>query len=208
MEAHTQAPRSSNSTAAQSRAKTRFRVYATAVVVALAGVGGVFLWWLWSPGELPDLGDPFDLARARQPIVIPDGDNAYAAYAEARIKLEDMPELIGDAAWAANEDALRWSKVDLGVRERLEQDRAALEIWREGSERPDALFHQPGDYSVDTLLGLMQEVYFHNALAARRRLAAGGAREDGRGVGLVPGDVAFEPNGGEACRSGRAAVRR
>ena len=44
-------------------------------------VGGVFVWRLRSPGELPDLGDPFDLARARQPIVIPDRDNAYAAYA-------------------------------------------------------------------------------------------------------------------------------
>ena len=98
--------------------------------------------------------------------MIPDGENAYVAYAQARIKLADMPDLIGEALWDANEDALTWSKVDSGVRERLERDRAALEMWREGSERPDALYHQPADYSVDTLLGLMQEVHFHNAFAA------------------------------------------
>ncbi len=146
---------------------TRFRVYATAVVVALAAVGGVFVWRLRSPGELPDLGDPFDVAEARKPVVIPDRDNAYKAYAEARIRLADMPDALGDAAWDFNEDRLlHWSKAKPEVREWLEQNRWALEIWREGSERRDALYHQPGEYSVDTLLGLMQEVFIHNALAA------------------------------------------
>ncbi len=145
---------------------TRFRVCATAVVVALAAIGGIFWWQLRSPGELPDLGDPFDVAVARQPVVIADRDNAYAAYAEARIRLADMPDAIGDAAWDHHEDRLHWSKAKPEAREWLEQNRWALEIWREGSERRDALYHQPGEYSVDTLLGLMQEVYFHNALAA------------------------------------------
>ena len=34
---------------------------ATAVVFALATLCGIFVWRLRSPGELPDLGDPFDL---------------------------------------------------------------------------------------------------------------------------------------------------
>ena len=149
---------------------TRFRLSAAAVVIALATVLGIFVWKLRSTGELPDLGDPFDVTLARQPIVISDRDNAYAAYAEARIRLADAPEELGDAvrgaAWGANEDGLRWSKVKPGVREFLEEFRWALEIWREGSERADALYHQPGEYSADTVLGLMTEVFSHNALAA------------------------------------------
>ena len=59
-----------------------------------------------------------------------------------------------------------WSKAKPDIRKVQEEFRPALEIWREGSERPDALYHQPGDYSVATILRLMQEVYIHNALAA------------------------------------------
>jgi hypothetical protein len=144
----------------------RFRLVASAVVIALATLVGIFVWRLRSEGELPDLGDPFDVTLARQPVVIPDRDNAFAAYANARIRLVDMPEALGDAARKADENALRWSKAKPDIRKFQEESRPALEIWREGSERSDALYHQPGDYSVATILSLMQEVYFHNALAA------------------------------------------
>ena len=146
---------------------TKFRAATTAVVFALATLCGIFVWRLRSPGELPDLGDPFDLERARQPIVIADQDNAYAAYAEARIDLAKAPDDdVWQAASNADEEALRWSKARPEVRDWHEQNRWALLIWREGSERRDALYHQPGEYSFGTLLGLMQEVYIHNALAA------------------------------------------
>jgi hypothetical protein len=145
---------------------TRFRLVAAAVVVAVATVFGIFVWKLRSPGELPDLGDPFDVTEARRPVVISDRDNAYAAYAEARIRLVDVPDGFWETAWGANEDGLQWSKAKPGVRELLEECRSALEIWREGSERSDALYHQPGEYSVQTILTLMQEVFVHSALAA------------------------------------------
>ncbi len=48
-----------------------------------------------------------------------------------------------EAAWKGDEDALTWSKSKPGIRELLEKYRWALEIWREGSERSDALYHQP-----------------------------------------------------------------
>src|ERR1700677_1900586 len=82
---------------------TRFRLVASVVVVALVTFGGIFVWKLRSPGELPDLGDPFDVTAARQPVVILDRDNAFAAYAEARIRLVDVPDGLWEAAWGANE---------------------------------------------------------------------------------------------------------
>jgi hypothetical protein len=148
------------------RVFTRFRAASWAVGIALATIFGMFLWRLWSPGEVPDLGDPFDVELARKPVVIADGDNAYAAYAQARIDLSKLPDNVGDAAWKADEGGVRWSKAKAEVRAFHEQNRPALELWRQGSERPDALYHQPADFRFGTLLGLMQEVYIHNAFAA------------------------------------------
>jgi len=145
---------------------TRFRALTLAVVSALAMLAGISVWRMRSLSDLPDVGDPFDVALARQPVEIPDRDNAYVAYAKARIKREEAPSDFYDAAWEAREDALTWSKAKPGVRALEERNRAALEIWREGSERPDALSHQPGETSFDTLLGHMQEVFVHSAMAA------------------------------------------
>ena len=43
----------------------RFRLFALAVVIALATLVGIFVWRLRTEGELPDLGDPFDVTLAR-----------------------------------------------------------------------------------------------------------------------------------------------
>jgi hypothetical protein len=64
---------------------TRFRVFALGVVSLLALLAGITVWRMRDLGDLPDLGDPFDLALARRPVVIANGDNAYEAYARARI---------------------------------------------------------------------------------------------------------------------------
>jgi hypothetical protein len=119
-------------------------------------------------GDLPDVGDPFDLALARRPVVIADGDNAYEAYARARLTPSQTPAAVWDAAWNAREGKapLKWSTAKPEVRAFLEKNRAALEIWREGSDRPDALYHQPADLNVGTLLTLVQEALLHAAMAA------------------------------------------
>ncbi len=85
---------------------TQFRVLAFAVVSALAMLAGISVWRIRSMGDLPDVGDPFDVALARQPVEIPDRDNAYVAYAKARIKRDEAPSEFYDAAWEAREDAL------------------------------------------------------------------------------------------------------
>ncbi len=145
---------------------TRFRALTLAVMSALAMLAGMSVWRMRSLGDLPDVGDPFDVALARQPVEIPDRDNAYKVYANALVKAEEAPSELLDAVWEAREDALTWSKAKPGVRALEEKNRAALEIWRQASERPDSLLHQPGETSVDTILNLMQEVFLHSAWAA------------------------------------------
>ena len=46
--------------------------------------------------------------------------------------------------------ASTWSSADEKVRDYLEKNRPALEMWREGTERPDAIYHQPGETTADT----------------------------------------------------------
>jgi hypothetical protein len=144
----------------------RFRVATLAVVGLLALITGISVWRMRNADELPDVGDPFDVALALRPVEIPDRDNAYAAYAEARIALSNAPTEFWDAYWKTQTDNLIWSKAKPAVRLFLEKNRYALEIWREGSERPDALYHQPSELAFDTTLPLLQEVFLHSGMAA------------------------------------------
>ena len=123
---------------------TRFRVVALAVVGLLAFVACVSIWRMRSADELPDIGDPFDVALALRPILIPDGDNAFSAYAQARTVSGAEPgALAGDLEMPDRcidmvEGETRAPCVSAS-------NRAALQIWRDGSERPDALYHQPSE---------------------------------------------------------------
>jgi hypothetical protein len=145
---------------------TRFRVVALAVVGLLALVAGISVWRMRSTDELPDVGDPFDVTLARRPIVISDRDNAYAAYAEARIALAGVPAEFWEATWKCQIDAVTWSMAKSEIRAFQENNRYALDVWREGSERADALYHQPAEMAFDTTLPLLQEVFLHSGLAA------------------------------------------
>jgi hypothetical protein len=83
---------------------------------------------LWHARELPDVGEPFDVALATRPIVIADTDNAFVAYAEAHKKIvETGPDLLGFLL-DANGEELVWSKLDPRRREFAEKNRAALAL--------------------------------------------------------------------------------
>jgi hypothetical protein len=120
----------------------------------LAAVLGVSIWGVRSLGGLPDIGDPFDVAAARRPIAIADEDNAYVAYAAADAGGFRFPAALAKVDFKA----LTWSEAGPDVRAFLDQKRSVLEIWRQGSERPDALYHQPGAGAVDTLLPVSQDM--------------------------------------------------
>ena len=52
------------------------------------------------------------------------------------------------------------------VRDYLETNRPALEKWREGTERPEALYHQSGEITVDTFLPMAQHLGTFGRLAS------------------------------------------
>ncbi len=139
----------------------RGRLLALGVVVGLALVLGCSIWQVRSLGGLPDVGDPFDVGAARRPVVVPDEENAYVVYAGAHKGHFQFPAGLAKIDFKA----LSWSKAGQPVREFVEQKRPALERWREGSERPEALYHQPEEIAVDTLLGLVQDMRYLSQLA-------------------------------------------
>lgn len=132
----------------------RFGLMAGTVVIGLVLLASAAIWRLRSVSGIPDVGDPFDVAAARRSIDLPDEDNAYALYAEARGKFTRVPASMAKVELAG----LAWSKAGEAVRDYLEQNRAAMDLWRRGSERPDALYHQPGELEIDTLLPLVQDM--------------------------------------------------
>ena len=144
---------------------TRFRVATAAILSALLVLAGISIWRMWSLGDLPDIGDPFDVEQARQAIKIPDADNAFEAYAKASLIPGDAPPEF----WAERsnkDDALRWSTAKPASVAYLEKHRRVLEIWRLGSERSDCLPHQPGELSVATPINFVPESMVHAAMAA------------------------------------------
>jgi hypothetical protein len=136
-------------------------------LILLGFTGGcltLFLVWMWrvrSLDGLPDVGDPFDVAEALRPIEISDEDNAYVAYSEARRLLTRMTGAVWQVAWVK----VTWSAAGPEVRAYLEANRPALEAWRAGTERPDALYHQPGTLAFDTLLPVVQDLRMLGRLA-------------------------------------------
>ncbi len=123
-------------------------------VVACIGVPAIWIGGARSLEGLPDVGDPFDVALARQPVEIPDDDNAYTFYSPARRLLTRYPDALRKVDWAQ----LSWPTVGNGVRDYLEENRPAIEAWREGTDRPDALYHQPGEMAIDTILPVVQDL--------------------------------------------------
>jgi hypothetical protein len=134
----------------------RGRPLAAAVLLGLAAIAGTSIWQLRSTDGIPDVGDPFDVAAALRPIPIADEDNAYVLYGEAKARFVRVPASLSRVIPTLQ--TLTWTKAGPTVRDYLEQNRAALEAWREGSERPEALYHQPGELAFDTLLPLVQDM--------------------------------------------------
>ncbi len=135
-----------------------------AVAFGLAATMGVSIWRLRSVDGIPDVGDPFDVAAALQPIAIADDENAYILYAEAKAQFVRVPHAM--SRLIPTFKTLTWSTASPAIRDYLEQNRAAMEAWRRGSERTEAIYHQPGEIAMDTLLPLVQDMRTIVALGA------------------------------------------
>jgi hypothetical protein len=161
---------------ARGRNLTRYRFFALTVLAALVTMAGISMWRMRSLDDLPDVGDPFDVAQAVRPISVRDEDNAYVSYIAARRKLT-MLTLATDRLMRKTNT---WSSADQKVRDYLEQNRPALEIWREGTERREALYHQAGETATDTTLPMAQHLRTFSQLAGLEgsRLEEQGAMEE------------------------------
>ena len=107
------------------------------ISVGLIALVCITLWKMRSEDELPDIGDPFDVPVALRPVDLPDEQNAYAVYATAHAGPVVLP---ADWTFAWRDfKAMTWSSSGEAVRAFVDQKRMALEKWRVGSERPDAL---------------------------------------------------------------------
>ncbi|MFI5456811.1 MAG: hypothetical protein ACHRXM_15295 [Isosphaerales bacterium] len=126
----------------------RGRLLSLALAAGFIAVLFIWIWGVRNLDGLPDVGDPFDVAEARRPIVLSDDDNAYVAYADAKRKLSTFTR----AFWRVDLATLTWSKSGDVVRDFVEKNHPALLTWREGSERPHELSTQPGELAIDTIL--------------------------------------------------------
>jgi hypothetical protein len=157
----------------------RGRVLGLGVLAALLAVLVIWIWGTRNLDGLPDVGDPFDVAAARRPIDIPDSDNAYVLYVEAKGAMSKPTPALSRVSF----DELTWAKAGDNVRDFVDKNRPALDLWREGSERPAAIYNQPGNLAIDTLLDVPSR--------------PGGNARHGQG----------HPNAGRAIRLARANRR-
>jgi hypothetical protein len=111
--------------------------------------------------ELPDVGDPVDLYALAQPVLIADDENAYVRYNEAHAKLGKATR----GVLTALQNTPAWSRSGPDLKVFLKQNRPALLLWREGTDRPDALYHQTAQTALDTLLPLAQDISLLGRLA-------------------------------------------
>jgi hypothetical protein len=91
---------------------------------------------------LPDIPDPFDAQQFGRIDVAPP-DNAYELYEAAAAGLSHMSQPVRqgyEAAFAGG-----WAAAGNETRAWVEQNREALNLYRRGSERRDALYHKPAD---------------------------------------------------------------
>ncbi len=116
---------------------SRRRMIMIALAVLLGLLATPFIWWNVQLAGLPDIGDPFDVAEFRA-MTIPDERNAYVLYRRAAERFRPVRVSNGSGGSQVNVNA-RWSEATPLLRKYAEDNREALELFRQGSERPDAL---------------------------------------------------------------------
>jgi hypothetical protein len=109
----------------------------TAAAVLLAMLVVPPIWWSLQLFGLPDIGEPFD-HRAFRSFTIPDDRNAFVLYRRAAALLKRI-ESPGDSPSRKMDLMPRWSKADPVLRRWVEANRPAMALYRQGTERTDAL---------------------------------------------------------------------
>lgn len=116
------------------RSRGRRRKLLIVVYLMLGAVAAFFAWWATSLNDLPDVGDPFDVAAFLKSSRVQESENAFVLYKEAADAYQDLP-VAHD--WNVTYPAMRWgwAKADPRVRTWVAANRRALDLWREGTTR-------------------------------------------------------------------------
>jgi hypothetical protein len=138
--------------------RVRARRFRRGVGVLIALAIGFGTWWWVTLDDLPDVGDPFDVRAALRPLEVPVVENAYSSYVLAHRKLARQPQGFGNVSG-------EWSEASLEQRSYVIANREALALWREGTERPKALYHQRRDANLGTLLPVTQDLNTFTSMA-------------------------------------------
>jgi hypothetical protein len=119
------------------------------VFVVLVLLASPFIYRSSQLAGLPDIGDPFDV-EAFGTVEITDEENAFIEYRDAAALLTEMTDAVTESYTRVGEEG--WSAANDELRQWLRDNRAALEIWRKGTQKPRALCHQPRLIRIDTFL--------------------------------------------------------
>ena len=79
------------------------------IVGGLALIAGLWIWRIRDVSDVPDVGDPFDVAEAQRSLIVAEADNAFVLYEAAEAKLGKPPEQLrrGVEHGASGEDGPR-----------------------------------------------------------------------------------------------------
>jgi hypothetical protein len=119
------------------------RLLAGAVLVVALGIGTIRVINLWG---IPDAPEPFDIAAFEAGETVPDAANAVVLFRKARQMLGEDDSKRFQPLWNGPKTA-EWSETSPEVRDWVEKNRPALEVWRRGTDRPQAAPLPGGDRS-------------------------------------------------------------
>ncbi len=130
------------------------RLALLALYLLIVVVGAALISWTTQLRGLPDIGDPFDVAAFIEESHVSDEDNAFVLYRKARTLLKpwEWPtDEYPDGPPAGFGNNWRWADAEPPLRLWLEANAMALDVWKSGTERPQALLVPPNEvkYSFD-----------------------------------------------------------
>ncbi|MFN0050758.1 MAG: hypothetical protein ACKV0T_01115 [Planctomycetales bacterium] len=97
---------------------------------------------------VPDIPHPFDVAAFGSVQIAPE-ENAFTLYSQLRGALSPMPRAAGDQYEATIAEG--WGAAGPELRAWVEQNRGLLEMFRVACERPDAMYLQPSNQTLNTI---------------------------------------------------------
>jgi hypothetical protein len=128
------------------RSIERTRGWRLVGLLALYGlVASLVAGLLWRRSELaqvPDIGEPFDVPAHRSRSRVADDLNAFIPYRRAVQRCRDLNDAEGAAFNQAN---LEWARADNTLRGWVAEHDEAIDLFREGSQRPEAYLEVPAD---------------------------------------------------------------